>query len=245
MAKHARIEIENTHIQITPRLWEDFHGVTLCFIALNEARRVGDFIDHHRSYVKNICAIDGGSKDNTFERLSGMDIDLRIVNFKGHFGDQKNRVIEMASTDWILLLDPDEKLSDKALQSIDSLINQDEYDCYFFPRKNTIDGVVDDSHGEDHQARLFRSYCRYVRPVHEELVGYKKAKTFDLSSGIYIEHSKEKSRHDDRNYNYAIFEVAYLYAISSPGCQLKDSFSAKFHNAIKTAEGLKKRLGDE
>lgn len=239
----ARVDVEGSIMHLNPRSFDEFHGITLCFITLNEEQMVEKFIEHHKPYVQDVCAVDGGSSDNTFLILSRSGVRHKILNFNGHFGDQKNRAIEMAKTDWILLLDPDEILSDGAIKALPSLINQDEFDCYFIPRKNTIDGVTDLSHGDDHQARLFRSYCRYVRPVHEELVGFKKSLNMEFDSGIYIEHKKYIKRHNERNGNYGLFQIAHMQSISHPGAQTKESFNEKFSGLLESMSILKKKIG--
>jgi hypothetical protein len=77
------------------------------------------------------------------------------------------------------------------------MIDQDEFDCYAFPRKNFIDGIPDQSHLLDYQDKLYRSYCRKIRPVHEEIVGWKKRKEMPAVDGNFIVHSKGSARHHE------------------------------------------------
>ena len=201
------------------RTYDEMHGITLCSIVLNEEKNIVDLINHHKPYVRDIVIIDGGSVDNTMDLAMGSANVLKRIEFPGHFGNQKNRAIEQCITDWVLFIDADERMSEIALQNLTKLIEQEEYDAYAFPRKNFLDGVYDEEHYPDFQTRLFRTYCRYVRPVHEELVGYRAKK--DLSDDMAIIHSKGMERHINRNGMYLSYESKYANEKGIPGCQTK------------------------
>ena len=226
------IDIEGTKTQIEITGIDSVFGITLCCSVLNEEDNMKDFIEWHKPYVDKVVVVDGGSIDKTFEIASKMADKVIMSKFTGHYGNHKNRAIENAMTGWVLFLDPDERLSKKTLESLNSLTYQEEHDCYSFKRENLIDGEADLSHGDDYQVRLFRSYCRYVRPVHEELVGFKCMKKFPNDCGFFISHKKKSERHKKRNFNYVIFESVFLRELGAPGSQTLDSFTSRYKDVL-------------
>jgi len=226
--KKLLLEHEGTDYSLVNRDYEEFHGVSLAAISMNEEKNIVDFLKHIRPAVRSIALIDGNSKDKTVELAEPLVDTLKIFPFKGHFGNQKNRVIELCYTDWVLLLDPDERLSKELIDKIPEFIEQDEYDCFSIPRREFMDGKEVEGIYPDYQDRLFRSYCRFVRPVHEELVGYHKKKIVEAGKGLDIAHLKEKERHIVRNTSYMHFERHYMHEMGAPGAQEKKKFLEKY-----------------
>ena len=231
--------IEGVPVNYKLRSWDSLHGVTLCCSILNEQDNLAAFLEHHKKYVNEIVIVDGGSIDRSLSIAMKYTKNYKVIKFDGHYANSKNRAIEMANTDWVLFLDPDERLMVNSLDIIKNAINQDIYDCFSLPRKNFVDGVQDLSHGFDYQDRLFRSYCRYIRPVHEELVGYKNKANCDANAPEYILHTKTGIRHEGRNANYDRFEMLHANEIGFPGCQTKETFAKKFEHYLHTMENIK------
>lgn len=214
---------EGKTFHIVHRDYEEYHGLTAAVITMNEEENIVDFLKHIRPLVKRIVLVDGGSSDKTVELAEPLVDALKIIPFNGHFGEQKNNAVKMCYTDWVIFLDPDERLDKPAYDGIKDLIEQNEYDCYAFPRREFRDGEEDKSVYPDYQRRLFRTYCRYIRPVHEELVGYKKEKQLEENQGLDILHSKPADRHATRNASYNYFEAHYVHECGKPGEQTKDT----------------------
>lgn len=212
---------EDKLYHIISREYDEYHGITAAVITMNEEKNIVELINHLRPLVKRIILVDGGSLDNTVKLAEPLVDALRVIPFNGHFGEQKNNAIKMCHTDWVLFLDPDERLDTKVYDQIPRMIEQDEYDCYAFPRREFRDGEEDVKPYPDYQRRLFRTYCRYVRPVHEELVGYKEEKQLEQDKGLDIIHTKLQIRHDKRNTSYDYFRTHYAHECGKPGKQLE------------------------
>jgi len=214
------------------REFGEYHGITAAIITLNEEKNIVDFLTHIRPFVKKIVLVDGGSVDRTVELAAPLVDVLRIMPFEAHFANQKNNVLKLCHTDWVLFLDPDERMSEHLCNKLNDLINQDDYDCYKFPRREFIDGEEIADVYPDYQVRLFRSYCRFIRPVHEELVGYKTAKNIDQDSSLDLNHIKEKERHNNRNSMYAFITMHYSHETGGPSTQLENTIEKPWLDSL-------------
>jgi glycosyltransferase involved in cell wall biosynthesis len=215
-------------ITIPIRSYDDVHGVTLCCVILNEEKGIKEFLEYYKPHVKKIVMIDGGSTDRTVEIATPLVDGIQIRKFDGHYSNQANRAVEMADTDWILLMDCDERLEKNTLENLSQLTDQQEHDCWAFPRKNYMDGEWIKDDYPNYQDRLYRSYCRRVRPVHGEVVGFKNGGKVPCTDGNFIIHSKTKDRHRARNSGYLMYEFKYRHEMGEPGTQTRESFEWKY-----------------
>lgn len=226
--KQALVRHENIEIPVTISDWNELHGITMYIMTLNEEKEIKECLDHHKPYVDYIVMVDGGSKDRTVEIASPIVDDLFVRKFDGHYSNQVNRCIERCKTDWALFVDTDERFGEEFLKNIRNLINQEVYDCYKIPRKNYIDGQYSADNYPDYQVRLHRTYCRRIRPVHSEVVGYKKCGEVACTDGNFIIHAKTSARHNLRNTLYGIYEMKYLNEMGAPGTQNREAFYARY-----------------
>ncbi|HRS26036.1 MAG TPA: glycosyltransferase family 2 protein [Methanofastidiosum sp.] len=170
-------------------------GVSFVTIVQNEEKYIGRLLDSviprfKEGLLKEIIVIDGVSRDNTVQVCLEKGVTVVSHSFNLHFGDQRNFAISLAHYEWILMLDADEVLEEKFWSILPSLVEQQEFDVYAFPRKNYIDDVFDEKSYPDYQYRLFRRFCRWIYPVHEELVGWRNAKKLD----VHIIHAKDTAK---------------------------------------------------
>lgn len=228
MSKEIVLKTGDVVMPIEIRGFEDVHGITLCAIILNEEKDIRSYLNYYKPYVDRTVLLDGGSHDRTVELATTLADEIKIVKFEGHYGNQANRCLEMVKTDWVLFMDVDERLELSTLKNLRTMIDQDEFDCYAFPRKNYIDGVLDEVHFPDYQDKLYRAYCRKIRPVHEEIVGWKKRKEMPAVDGNFIVHSKGSARHHERNKVYQIYCLKFINEMGRPGAQMKDSFDKEY-----------------
>jgi glycosyltransferase involved in cell wall biosynthesis len=187
-------------------------NVSAVIIAVNEEGCIQKCLDSVQSHVDEVVVIDGGSIDQT-QRIC-RDNGCRVITniFDGYFGNQRNFGIINSKGRWILSVDADEVFEESFWLDFPKLIGQEVIDAFKFPRKNYLDGVLDEKHYPDFQVRLFRRYCRWVLPVHEELVGCK-----DIQEVPYhIIHEKNLIRYTERN-TYYNETIKSLYAEDFPG----------------------------
>lgn len=219
---------ESVNIPIWIRSFKETHGITMCCVIMNEEKEIKEFLEYHRPYMDKIIIMDGGSTDRTIEIASPLADEIHMHRFDGHYSNQANRILERVKTDWAFIIDCDERIEMHTLKNLRNLIDQDEVDCWSFPRRNFINGVLDSTHYPDYQDRLYRSYCRRVRPVHGEVVGFKNKKQLPCTEGNFIIHSKTMERHTLRNQGYLLFEEKFKHELGEPGSQMEGSFYKRY-----------------
>lgn len=148
--------------------------LTVIIPCKNEEQHIVDCIKSARQVADEIIIADSGSTDRTLELVRQMD-DCRIIEREYRFsGDFKNWAIPHASCPWVLIVDADERLTDRLATSMREAIADDSdryhayrtsFDCYFLGRHLKYSGWNTDA------IRLFRRDYRYSgRLVHDDIV---------------------------------------------------------------------------
>ena len=106
---------------------------------------------------------------------------------EANFAAQRNRIQQAASTEWILQLDCDERLSAGAKNNLSCIVDDAEregWDAVAMTRRNVVDGLVSALY-PDVQYRLLRRSVRFTRAVHEyPLLGRRQRSFVHLGAGI-------------------------------------------------------------
>jgi|WetSurMetagenome_2_1015567.scaffolds.fasta_scaffold08250_1 glycosyltransferase involved in cell wall biosynthesis len=143
--------------------------ISAILITLNEEKNLEACLDGIR-WVDEIVVVDCGSRDRT------KDIALKYTDefhFRAwdSFSRQKAHALSLASNEWILSLDADERVSKELADEIQAAAGSGTLDGYFLKRDNYFLGKLMTGGGwqRDYQMRLFRKSKARVtdRLVHE------------------------------------------------------------------------------
>ena len=141
-------------------------------IALNEAGNIADCLDT-LSFCDERIVVDGGSTDATAQIAQGKGARVMSHPFEG-FGAQKGFALSLATGDWVLSIDADERVSAALAQEIRNAIAAGLADAYELPRRSSFCGRLMDHSGwaPDYVLRLFRRDKAYFSAdlVHERVV---------------------------------------------------------------------------
>lgn len=133
--------------------------ITAFIITKNESTKILDCLIS-LNWVDEIVVVDDFSTDNTPDICKEFGVAFHQHIFSS-FRDQKALAMSLASYDWVLELDADERVSDEMKNAILALTADDykRYDCYNFKRKTRFWGkwIQHSSFYPDYKARL---YCR-------------------------------------------------------------------------------------
>lgn len=146
-------------------------AVTVVIAARNEAANIADCIASV-AWAREVIVVENDSNDDTVEIAAAAGATVFANPFET-IGGQRNEAIGRAKTDWILVVDADERGSPELGDEIRSVIERASRDAYRVPRRNFFLGS-EVKHGgweRDRPIRLFKSNLRYDESrVHEHVV---------------------------------------------------------------------------
>ena len=97
--------------------------LSVVLITLNEAANIDDALSSV-AWADEIVVVDSGSTDDTVERARRHAAQVSHRDWTG-FGTQKDHATSLASHDWVLSLDADERVSPELAGEIQALLAQD------------------------------------------------------------------------------------------------------------------------
>jgi glycosyltransferase involved in cell wall biosynthesis len=142
----------------------------------NEGKNLAACLDSVRGLADEIVIVDGTSSDNTVEIAKRCGARVKITTNKQNFHINKQMAIDMATKDWVLQLDGDERVSVEQKEEIDRILESDseEFDGYWMPRKNWFLGrfLMKGGQYPDYTLRLYRNGKGRLpqKDVHEQAV---------------------------------------------------------------------------
>lgn len=111
-----------------------------------------------KALADEIVVINQGSIDKTAEVAKKNGAKVFEHESVTHVEKARNFAISKATSDWILILDPDEEIPQKLAEKIKKIIKNPEADYYRIPRKNIIFGkwIKHSRWWPDYNIRLFK-----------------------------------------------------------------------------------------
>ena len=112
--------------------------ITVIVIAKNEEERIEACLESVK-WADEIIVCDNGSTDKTLDLAKKYTNKIVIFN-KEDFAAWRNKATEQASGDWILYIDPDERVLASLKEEILELVKKGEKSAYAISRRNIIFG---------------------------------------------------------------------------------------------------------
>jgi glycosyltransferase involved in cell wall biosynthesis len=106
--------------------------LTVTVITLNEAAHIGAALESV-AWADEIVVIDAGSADGTVDIARRLATRVEVLDWPG-YGAQKNRAADLASHDWILSLDADERVTPELAREVRATLEHPRADGYRLPR---------------------------------------------------------------------------------------------------------------
>lgn len=184
-----------------------------------------NFIFEHarNNYDFEIILVDDYSDDElTKEILESLKIEPEVKFYQrylnGDFSGQKNWANSKCSGDFIFNLDPDEMPPQYLIENFENIVTMNDVDLIWIPRINIVEGITSahvqtwgwrvNEHGwvnwPDFQSRIYKndSEIKWVNPVHERIVGYKKVTNLPPEEMFALTHYKTIDRQEAQNRQY-------------------------------------------
>ncbi len=112
--------------------------ITVTIIAGNEEERISDAV-RSAAWAGEVLVLDSESTDATVERARAAGARVHVEPWRG-YGPQKNRAAELASNDWILSLDADERVTPELAEAIAALPAEPGPAAFRVRRRNRFAG---------------------------------------------------------------------------------------------------------
>ena len=143
-------------------------------ITRNEEANLEDCLASLDGLATQIVVVDTQSTDRTLVIAQRYGALISSPPDWPGFGPQKNRALDLASEDWVLSLDADERLTPELRAEIKGVLDKPQTDCYAIPRFSWYCGRFMRHSGwtPDYVDRLFkRGSARFSTDlVHERLI---------------------------------------------------------------------------
>jgi glycosyltransferase involved in cell wall biosynthesis len=125
-------------------------------ITMNEAGNIAECLDT-LAFCDERIVVDGGSTDDTVRIAERQGARVISNKFEG-FGAQKEFARSLATDEWVLSIDADERVSPALAQEIQEAVMRDNADGYEVPRRSRFCGRLMNHSGwsPDYVLRLFR-----------------------------------------------------------------------------------------
>jgi glycosyltransferase involved in cell wall biosynthesis len=147
--------------------------ISVCVIARNEEQFIGDCLASARPFVDEVLVLDTGSTDRTIEIARAAGARVETFAWQDDFGAARNAAIDLATSDWILMLDADERLQPASGPALRAFVDGRPTGAPFYaPRIDNRTGDGPEDFRISFPNRLFRRVpeLRYVGTIHEDLV---------------------------------------------------------------------------
>ena len=169
--------------------------VSLSVVALakDAAQHLPRFFTCLEGLADQVIIGDLGSTDGTIEAAKKQGAQVLPITDKDDYAKARNRLLAMAQSEWVLVLDCHETMSNPDLKRLKDFLEHTEHEVFIF----TIRNYTEDRHlmgwrpsdiaaytgyVPAKQARLFRNkpFIRFSYPVHETLMPSIEGKGLDV-----------------------------------------------------------------
>ncbi len=138
----------------------------------NESHNIDDCVKSALRLSKNILIVDTQSTDDTRKKAKKYP-EVHVTSFPYHRYVEPSRQfgIDSLKTDWIFILDADERLSAEVIKEIHAAIQNPEYTHYKLPRLNFFKRTIPLKHGGWYPDRIIRlvkkdAFIKWPKEVH-------------------------------------------------------------------------------
>jgi glycosyltransferase involved in cell wall biosynthesis len=145
--------------------------ISVIIITKNESQNIAECIKS-ATFANEILVLDSGSNDSTVQIAQELGAKVIQTDWPG-FGAQKNKAIKHATSEWVLSLDADERVSAALANEITQAINDNKFKIFDIPRSSLYISKFMKHSGwsPDRTKRLFKKGSAYFseNKIHESL----------------------------------------------------------------------------
>lgn len=150
-------------------------AIRVIVIAKDEEKALPGFFKQWEHLTRDWCVLDTGSTDNTVDVAKSLGCRVEREVFQD-FASARNQAIDRfgPGADWVIMLDPDERLDEHTIRHFKELIYRTNVDILYSP----LQAKYPDGSVKAFVAKPFawrnKPEIRWVFKVHEKLIGSKR-----------------------------------------------------------------------
>lgn len=211
--------------------------VSVCMIVKNEEKKLSRCLESVKPYGFEIVIVDTGSQDKTCEVASHFTDKIFHFAWCDDFSAARNYSLEMASNDWILMLDADEVIENLDLEEMDYFMKNLSTSAGAVTRRNQVTTDTGKEYQIDRTERLYsRKNFRYAGRIHEQLTPVYQSEMSCYLLNATIWHDGYDMTKEERwlkaNRNIMLLEkqiseegeTPYLYYQLGKGYEIKEDY---------------------
>ncbi|MGL5753658.1 MAG: glycosyltransferase [Paraclostridium sp.] len=211
--------------------------LSVCMIVKDEEKVISNCLQSIKHIADEIIVVDTGSTDDTIEIAKQYDAKIIKYIWNDDFSDARNKSLECATKNWILVLDADERIDyDEALLLKKMLLDYKNHEGFIMKLVNIEDGKKD---GSSSVFRLFKNNPKYrfSGKIHEQIVPSMKKTCKKLEIGscnisilhvgydskiVNLEQKAERNLRILNNYKEDEKDGYYYYSLGNEYVRIKD-----------------------
>jgi glycosyltransferase involved in cell wall biosynthesis len=143
--------------------------LSVVLATFNEEKNLPALFDSIKNLADEIVIVDGSSADRTVEIAKKHGAKVVVTENLPNFHINKQKAIDLATKEWILQLDADERVSEELAKEIKSkLAGSSSENGYWIARKNWFLGrfLMKGGQYPDYTLRLYRKGKGYLPQIH-------------------------------------------------------------------------------
>jgi len=183
--------------------------ISIALATFNEEKNLKNCLESIKDLAGEIVVVDGGSSDKTVKIAQDYGARVIVTSNPPIFHINKQKAIDACSSDWILQLDADERVTPELAKEIRVTIEQSSnraINGFWIPRKNWFLGRFLTKGGQypDYTLRLYRQGKGHLpcKSVHEQAevtgkVDYLKNPLIHMADVNFNQYLKRWNRYND------------------------------------------------
>jgi glycosyltransferase involved in cell wall biosynthesis len=182
--------------------------LSVVLATFNEESNLADCLESVSGLADEVIVVDGTSTDKTVEIAKKYNAKVVITENKKNFHINKQMAIDLATKDWILQLDADERLSPQLRDEIKAKLEKKEleFSGYWMPRKNFFLGrfLMKGGQYPDYTLRFYEKGKGHLpkKDVHEQAevigkIGYLESALLHYPYKDFSMYLKKWNRYND------------------------------------------------
>lgn len=170
--------------------------ISLAMIVKDEESNLEECLNSVKEFVDEIVIVDTGSTDNTKNIALSYTRNVYDFIWCDDFAKARNFSLEKCTSDWILVMDADDRLIEGNKEIINAFIESNEDKVGLIERISKYYSNNEESYSREYESRIFKKGLFYKGEVHEQINSNVKREKINL---IFSHSGYEKNDKSERN----------------------------------------------